>query len=102
MKQIQPFFALTLLLLGAFSCGTSENPVSKVEISTDALQGEVESIDSESPVPNLDELEPGEGLSIGSQAPEFELPDGNGDLHALADYIGNDKNVVLVFYRMGT
>ena len=102
MKQIQTFFALTLLLLGAFSCGTSENPDSEVGISTGTLPGEVESIDSESPVANLDELEPGEGLSIGSQAPDFELPDGNGELHALADYIGNDKNVVLVFYRMGT
>ena len=47
-----------------------------------------------------DKLNPGQGLSLGSQAPAFELPDGDGTLHALADYTGN-KNVVLVFYRGG-
>lgn len=48
----------------------------------------------------LEKLDPGRGLSTGSQAPAFELPDGDGKLHALADYVGN-KNVVLVFYRGG-
>lgn len=43
-------------------------------------------------------LDPGQGLSIGSQAPAFELPDGNGKKHVLADYIGS-KKVVIVFYR---
>lgn len=47
------------------------------------------------------ELAPGQGLSIGSQAPNFELPDGNGTPHALSDYVGNNKKVVLVFYRGG-
>lgn len=47
-----------------------------------------------------EKLDPGRGLSTGSQAPAFELPDGDGKLHALADYVGN-KNVVLVFYRGG-
>lgn len=51
-------------------------------------------------IPEPVKLDPGQGLSIGSQAPEFELPDGNGNEHALADYIGN-KNVVIVFYRGG-
>ncbi len=45
-------------------------------------------------------LDPGEGLSIGSEAPAFELPDGNNKKHALDDYIGN-KNLVIVFYRGG-
>ena len=45
-----------------------------------------------------EKLDPGQGLSIGSQAPEFELSDGNGKLHTLGDYIGN-KNVVLGFFR---
>ena len=45
-------------------------------------------------------LDPGQGLSIGSEAPDFELPDSNGKLHAFADYVG-DKNVVLIFYRGG-
>ena len=47
-----------------------------------------------------EKLDPGRGLSTGSQAPVFELPDGDGKLHALADYVGN-TNVVLVFYRGG-
>jgi type 1 fimbria pilin len=47
-----------------------------------------------------EKLDPGQGLSIGSQAPAFELPDSNGKLHALADYTA-DKNVVLIFYRGG-
>ena len=47
-----------------------------------------------------EKLDPGRGLSTESQAPAFELPDGNGKLHALADYVGN-TNVVLVFYRGG-
>lgn len=44
-------------------------------------------------------LDPGEGLRIGSQAPEFELPDGNGQLHSLSEHIESGKNVVLIFYR---
>ena len=47
-----------------------------------------------------EKLNPGQGLSLGSQGPAFELPDGNGKLHALADYVGN-KNVVITFYRGG-
>lgn len=50
------------------------------------------------PQPDAEKLDPGQGLSIGSQAPEFELSDGNGKLHTLGDYIGN-KNVVLGFFR---
>ena len=52
-------------------------------------------------IPEPVELSPGQGLSISSQAPDFELPDGNGDLHTLSDYIGNDKKVIIVFYRTG-
>ena len=51
-------------------------------------------------LPEPDKLDPGQGLSLESQAPAFELPDGDGTLHALADYVGN-KSVVLVFYRGG-
>lgn len=50
------------------------------------------------PLPEVEELDPGQGLSIGSQAPDFELSDGNGKPHKLADYIGN-KNVVIGFFR---
>ena len=52
------------------------------------------------PLAEPEELDPGQGLSIGTQAPDFELPDGNSKLHALADYKA-DKNVVLIFYRGG-
>lgn len=51
-------------------------------------------------IPEPVKLDPGQGLSVGSQAPEFELPDGNNKKHALADYI-QDKNVAVVFYRGG-
>ena len=50
------------------------------------------------PQPGAEKLDPGQGLSLGSKAPDFELSDGNDKLHALADYIGN-KKVVLVFFR---
>ena len=50
------------------------------------------------PQAKAEELDPGQGLSVGSQAPDFELSDGNGKPHKLADYIGN-KKVVLVFFR---
>ena len=52
------------------------------------------------PLAEPEKLDPGQGLSLGSQAPDFELPDGNGKLHVLADY-NADKNVVLIFYRGG-
>ena len=50
------------------------------------------------PQPAVEELDPGQGLSLGSQAPDFKLSDGTGKAHTLADYIGN-KKVVLVFFR---
>ena len=52
------------------------------------------------PLAEPERLDPGQGLSVGTQAPDFKLPDGNGKLHALADY-NPDKNVVLIFYRGG-
>jgi hypothetical protein len=51
-------------------------------------------------IPEPEILDPGKGLSVGSQAPEFELPDSNNQLHTLADFIGNKKTVI-VFYRGG-
>ena len=35
-------------------------------------------------------------LDIGTKAPDFALPDQNGDMHSLADYRG--KKVILYFY----
>ena len=42
----------------------------------------------------------GEGLNINALAPNFSLPDANGNIHSLSDYRG--QKVVIVFYRMGT
>ena len=44
---------------------------------------------------------PGTGLDIFSEAPDFELPDGNNKIHTLTDFIEDGKKVVLVFYRGG-
>lgn len=52
------------------------------------------------PLPEVEQLPPGQGLSIESQAPDFALPDGNGKAHSLDDYTA-DGNVVLIFYRGG-
>ena len=35
-------------------------------------------------------------LEVGTKAPEFTLPDQNGQVHTLADYQG--KKVILYFY----
>ena len=35
-------------------------------------------------------------LEVGIKAPEFSLPDQNGELHKLSDYLG--KKVILYFY----
>ena len=35
-------------------------------------------------------------LEVGKKAPDFELPDQNGEMHKLSDYLG--KKVILYFY----
>ena len=35
-------------------------------------------------------------LEAGTKAPDFELPDQNGEMHKLSDYAG--KKVILYFY----
>lgn len=47
---------------------------------------------------NPDQLPEGDGLAIGLKAPDFNLPDSDGKMRALADYAGKQK-VVLVFDR---
>ncbi len=72
------------------------------EVSIDAIGAdETLEIDVElTAIPEPEILGPGEGLSVGSQAPDFELPDSNNQLRSLADFIGN-KKAVIVFYRGG-
>lgn len=45
-----------------------------------------------------DALPPGDGLSVGAKAPGFNLVDGNGMRHSLANYAGKQR-VVLLFDR---
>ena len=47
---------------------------------------------------NPEQLPEGDGLAIGLKAPDFNLPDSDGEMIALADYAGKQK-VVLVFDR---
>ncbi len=93
MKQNMVYFSFVLLLLmGAFSCSSTDDPVTE-EVIKD--------MESTEPVIDYEELPPGDGLAIGIPAPIFELSDGYGDTYSLNDYISS-KNVVIVFYRTGT
>ena len=42
----------------------------------------------------------GEGLAVGATAPEFSLPDADGNTQSLSNYSG--QKLVIVFYRFGT
>jgi len=72
----------------------------KQEIVIDSIpEGETTKVSIELvPILPAEELPPGDGLSLGTKAPGFSLPDANGKNHSLADYAGQ-KKVVLVFYR---
>ena len=48
----------------------------------------------------VEQLPLGEGLAVGATAPEFSLPDADGDMHSLSGYSG--QKLVIVFYRLGT
>ena len=50
------------------------------------------------PIIKEDALPPGDGLHVGTKAPDFNLVDGNGKRHSLADYAGKQR-VVLLFDR---
>ena len=53
-----------------------------------------------SPEETVKQLPLGEGLAIGATAPEFSLPDADGNLHSLSNYSG--QKLVIIFYRFGT
>ena len=46
----------------------------------------------------MDGMAENEGLKVGTEAPDFTLPDAKGDEISLSDYRG--KNVLLVFYPL--
>ena len=50
------------------------------------------------PILKIDELPPGDGLSVGAKAPNFNLRDGNGKRYSLANY-ADQQRVVLLFDR---
>lgn len=54
----------------------------------------------EETTPEPDPLPDGDGLAIGATAPDFSLPDADGNLHSLSDYAG--QKVVLAFYATST
>ena len=90
MKQTWSHFVLALILFSVLSCGSTDNPVdssNKIDTIT---------------VPETEaEIELGEGLVIGTHAPDFQLSDGDGNIHTLAENLVNGKHVVIVFYRTG-
>lgn len=51
-------------------------------------------------IPLIAQLPKGDGLTVGLKAPDFNLPDSDWEMIALADYVGK-KKVVLVFDRGG-
>ena len=53
-----------------------------------------------SPEEGAQQLPPGEGLDLGALAPDFSLPDSQGNTHNLSQYKG--QKLVIVFYRTGT
>lgn len=53
-----------------------------------------------SPEGTVKQLPLGEGLAVGATAPEFSLPDADGNTHSLSNYSG--QKLVIVFYRFGT
>lgn len=48
--------------------------------------------------PSMDGMAENEGLKVGAEAPDFTLPDADGEQISLSDYRG--KNVLLVFYPL--
>ena len=85
------FVNLSILLAAVIflfpACDNAEQ-ASQVIVQTEEEEGTIE------------QLPEGEGLAIGAVAPEFSLPDAEGNSHSLSDYTG--QKLVIVFYRFGT
>ena len=73
----------------------------KQEFTVDPiLVGETIKLEVELIPLNPEQLPKGDGLAVGLKAPDFNLPDSDGEMIALANYAGKQK-VVLVFDRGG-
>ena len=71
----------------------------KQEFTVDPIPvGETVKLEVELIPLNPEQLPEGDGLAVGLKAPDFNLPDSDGEIIALADYAGK-KKVVLVFDR---
>ena len=70
----------------------------KLELPLGPVEGGTEHFDLQLIPLNPDQLPKGDGLIVGAKAPDFNLPDSDGEMIALADYAGKQK-VVLVFDR---
>ena len=71
----------------------------KQEFTVDPIiAGETVKLEVELIPLNPEQLPEGDGLAVGLKAPDFNLPDSDGEMIALADYAGKQK-VVLVFDR---
>ena len=70
----------------------------KLELPLGPVEGGTEHFDLQLIPLNPDQLPKGDGLIVGVNAPDFNLPDSDGEMIALADYAGKQK-VVLVFDR---
>ncbi len=95
-------FEITDIEAGSYILRITVAGFEEIERNVEILTGQVISIDGVTLQPTSQTVtNPGQGLNIGSRAPDFELPDGNGNLHSLSYYLENGKDVVLVFYRFG-
>ena len=73
-----------IIIFLSFACGDAERTTDVVTAPEDAAE----------------KLPMGQGLDIGALAPEFSLPDSDGEFHSLSEYRG--QKLVIVFYRTGT
>lgn len=95
-------FEITDIEAGSYILRLTAAGYKEIERNVEILAGQVISIDGVTLQPTSEtESNLGQGLNIGRRAPEFELSDGNGNLHSLSDYLDVGKDVVLVFYRFG-
>ncbi len=90
MRQTCMHLVLALLIFSVLSCGSTDNPVDSSKEIDPITVAETEA-----------EAELGEGLVIGTHAPDFQLSDGDGNIHTLSEHLENGKHVVIVFYRTG-
>ena len=73
----------------------------KQEFTVDPIPvGETVKLEVELTPLNPEQLPVGDGLAVGLKGPDFNLPNSDGEMIALADYVGKQK-VVLVFDRGG-